>query len=58
MYVTWDTSKTRHNEVAPNQFELAPIFEGRSQLFVDGCNGKVAERHDLKVLFHENHSKA
>jgi glutamine synthetase len=22
-------------------------------LFVDGCNGKVAERHDLKVLFHE-----
>jgi glutamine synthetase len=62
MYVTWNTSKTRHNEVAPNQFELAPILKkqtcGRSQLFVDGCNGKVAERHDLKVLFHENHSKA
>jgi glutamine synthetase type III len=27
MYVTWDTSKTRHNEVAPNQFELAPILK-------------------------------
>jgi glutamine synthetase type III len=43
MYVTWDTSKT-HNEVAPNQFELAPILKkqtsGRSQLFVDGCNKK------------------
>jgi glutamine synthetase len=31
-----------------------PIFEetnlARSQLFVDGCNGKVAERHDLKII--------
>jgi hypothetical protein len=39
------TGKTRHNEVAPNQFELAPIFEdkfGWSQLFVDGCDAKVA----------------
>jgi glutamine synthetase len=26
-------------------------------LFVDGCNGKVAERHDLKVLFHEKTNK-
>jgi glutamine synthetase len=34
MYVTWDTSKTRHNEVAPNQFELAPIFE-ETNLAVD-----------------------
>jgi glutamine synthetase type III len=40
MYVAWNTSKTRHNEVAPNQFEFAPIFEetsGRSQLFINGC---------------------
>jgi glutamine synthetase len=27
MYATWNTGKTRHNEVVPNQFELAPIFE-------------------------------
>jgi glutamine synthetase len=44
--------KTRHNEVAPNQFEFAPILKkqlsSRSQLSVDGCYGKVAERHDLK----------
>jgi glutamine synthetase len=57
MYVTWDTSKTRHNEVAPNQFELAPIFEETNRvdhncLLMDVME-KVAERHDLKVLFHE-----
>jgi glutamine synthetase len=49
--------KTRHNEVAPNQFEFAPILKkqlsSRSNCSVDGCYGKVAERHDLKVLFHE-----
>jgi glutamine synthetase len=47
------------NEVAPNQFELAPILKKQTcrSLFVDGCNGKVAERHDLKVLFHEKPSK-
>jgi glutamine synthetase type III len=52
MYVTWDTSKTRHNEVAPNQFELAPIFEETNLncLLMDVME-KVAERHDLKVLF-------
>lgn len=50
--------KTRHNEVAPNQFELAPIFE-ETNLAVDHNSllmdvmGKVAERHDFKVLFHE-----
>jgi glutamine synthetase len=27
MYVIGNSSKTRHNEVAPNQFELVPIFE-------------------------------
>jgi glutamine synthetase type III len=30
----WNSSKTRHNEVAPNQFELAPIFE-ETNLAVD-----------------------
>ncbi|MDT0293157.1 glutamine synthetase III [Mesonia ostreae] len=50
--------KTRHNEVAPNQFELAPIFE-EANLAVDhntllmDVMEKVAERHHFKVLFHE-----
>ncbi|MAN25900.1 glutamine synthetase III [Mesonia sp.] len=50
--------KTRHNEVAPNQFELAPIFEevnlavDHNLLLMDVMD-KVAERHHLKVLFHE-----
>jgi glutamine synthetase len=50
--------KTRHNEVAPNQFELAPIYE-ESNLAVDHNSllmdvmGRVASRHDLKVLLHE-----
>ena len=50
--------KTRHNEVAPNQFELAPIFE-EANLAVDhntllmDIMEKVAERHHFKVLFHE-----
>jgi glutamine synthetase len=50
--------KTRHNEVAPNQFELAPIYE-EANLAVDHNSllmhvmDKVAERHSFKVLFHE-----
>ncbi len=50
--------KTRHNEVAPNQFELAPIFEetnlavDHNSLLMDVMR-KIAERHDFKVLFHE-----
>ena len=50
--------KTRHNEVAPNQFELAPIFEetnlavDHNSLLMDVMQ-KVGERHDFKVLFHE-----
>ncbi len=50
--------KTRHNEVAPNQFELAPIFEeanlavDHNSLIMDVMQ-KVAERHDFKVLLHE-----
>jgi glutamine synthetase len=50
--------KTRHNEVAPNQFELAPIYE-ESNLAVDHNSllmdlmGRVASRHNFKVLLHE-----
>lgn len=50
--------KTRHNEVAPNQFELAPIF-GECNLSVDqnllvmAIMKKVARRHSFRVLLHE-----
>jgi glutamine synthetase len=50
--------KTRHNEVAPNQFELAPIFEetnlavDHNSLLMDVMT-RVADRHNFKVLFHE-----
>ncbi|MCI6701788.1 MAG: glutamine synthetase III [Prevotella sp.] len=50
--------KTRHNEVAPNQFELAPIFE-EANLAVDhnmlimSLMKKVARRHGFRVLLHE-----
>ena len=50
--------KTRHNEVAPNQFELAPIFEeanlavDHNSLLMDVMD-KVADRHNFTVLFHE-----
>lgn len=50
--------KTRHNESAPNQFELAPIFE-EANLAVDhnlllmDIMGKIAEKHNFKILFHE-----
>lgn len=49
---------TRHNEVAPSQFEVAPLFEDinvatdHNSLMMDVMN-RVAERHNLKVLFHE-----
>ena len=50
--------KTRHNEVAPNQFELAPIFE-ECNLAVDhnmlimSLMRKVARTHGFRVLLHE-----
>ncbi|MCG3164307.1 MAG: Glutamine synthetase [Bacteroidia bacterium] len=50
--------KTRHNEVAPNQFECAPIFE-ETNLAVDhnlllmDVMEKVARKHNFRVLFHE-----
>ncbi|KAG2216121.1 hypothetical protein INT45_011321 [Circinella minor] len=50
--------KTRHNEVAPAQFEVAPIFEEAMQavdhnLLTMDVLHRVAHRHKLKVLFHE-----
>jgi glutamine synthetase len=50
--------KTRHNEVAPNQFELAPIYE-EANLAVDHNSllmdvmPRVAKRHHFRVLMHE-----
>ncbi|MCR5276401.1 MAG: glutamine synthetase III [Bacteroidales bacterium] len=50
--------KTRHNEVAPNQFELAPIFgecnlsNDQNQLIMNIMN-KVARKHGFVVLLHE-----
>jgi len=49
---------TRHNEVAPGQFEVAPLYEeiniatDHNQLLMDVMN-RVAVKHKLKVLFHE-----
>ena len=51
--------KTRHNEVAPNQFEVAPIFEeanlavDHNSLLMDVMK-KVSRRHKFKVLFLSN----
>ena len=53
--------KTRHNEVAPNQFECAPIFE-ETNLAVDhnmllmSLMKKVARKHGFQVLLHEKHN--
>jgi glutamine synthetase len=50
--------KTKHNEVAPNQFECAPIFEecnlavDHNQLLMDVMQ-KVAHKHELAVILHE-----
>ena len=50
--------RTRHNEVAPSQFEVAPLFEevnvanDHNQLMMDVIS-RVGEKHDLKILFHE-----
>ncbi|MEG2149876.1 MAG: glutamine synthetase III [Bacteroidaceae bacterium] len=50
--------KTRHNEVAPNQFELAPIFEDvnlandHNQLVMDLMK-RIAQKHNFNVLLHE-----
>ncbi len=50
--------RTRHNEVAPSQFEVAPVFEeanvanDHNQLMMD-LMMRVADRHRLKIIFHE-----
>ena len=51
-------AKTRHNEVAPNQFELAPIFEETNlandhNLLLMSLMAEVARRHNFRVLLHE-----
>lgn len=50
--------KTRHNEVAPNQFELAPIYEETNlandhNLLLMSVMAQVARRHNFRVLLHE-----
>lgn len=50
--------KTRHNEVAPNQFEFAPVY-GEANISTDQnlmmmiIMKKIAKKHKLKVIFHE-----
>ncbi len=50
--------KTRHNEVAPNQYEFAPVFEeanlavDHNQLLMDMME-KIARKHNFRVLLHE-----
>jgi glutamine synthetase len=51
-------AKTRHNEVAPNQFELAPVFEETNlandhNLLLMSLMAEVARRHNFRVLLHE-----
>lgn len=50
--------KTRHNEVAPNQFELAPVFEecnlaNDHNLLLMSIMEEVGKRHNFRVLLHE-----
>lgn len=50
--------KTRHNEVAPNQFELAPIYEECNlaidhNMLIMGLMKKVARKHGFRCLLHE-----
>ena len=50
--------KTRHNEVAPNQFELAPVYEEANlandhNLLIMSVMNEVARKHNFRVLFHE-----
>ena len=51
-------ARTRHNEVAPNQFELAPVFEETNlandhNLLLMSLMSEVARRHNFRVLLHE-----
>lgn len=57
-YILGIPVKTRHNEVAPNQFELAPIYEecnlanDHNQLLLSVMK-RIARRHNFRVLLHE-----
>jgi len=57
-YILGIPVKTRHNEVAPNQFELAPIYEecnlanDHNQLLMSVMK-RIARRHDFQILLHE-----
>jgi glutamine synthetase len=58
MYRLGIPSKTRHNEVAPGQFEVAPIFKSANisndqNLLLMHLMDKIATRHDFVVLLHE-----
>ena len=51
-------SKTRHNEVAPAQFEMAPVYEATSvgsdhNMIVMSTMKRIAQKHDLMFLVHE-----
>jgi len=51
-------AKTRHNEVAPGQFEMAPVFEATSvgsdhNMLVMSLMRRIARQHDLMFLIHE-----
>ena len=51
-------AKTRHNEVAPNQFEIAPVYEETNlandhNLLLMSVMAEVANRHHFRVLLHE-----
>lgn len=51
-------TKTRHNEVAPNQFELAPIFEETNvavdhNVLLRDMMARTAHKHHFHILFHE-----
>ena len=50
--------RTRHNEVAPNQFEMAPVYENVNlandhNLLIMSIMDRVAQRHHFRVLLHE-----
>src|SRR5690606_28405516 len=54
---------TRHNEVAPNQFECAPMFEEANlandhNLLLMDIMEKIARKHDFRILFHEKPFKS
>ncbi|MFW5891987.1 MAG: glutamine synthetase III, partial [Bacteroidota bacterium] len=60
-YESWKLGipvKTRHNEVAPNQYELAPVFE-ETNIAIDHNQlvmvimDKIARKHKFRILFHE-----